>query len=295
MSKADQLQRWAWIIEKLRRKPCSREELEQYLMVKGVTTMNSRRTFTRDLEAIREKFGIDVSYNASENLYSINNNHQPLICNRLLEVIELQRMLSTAQTLSPYVSFERRHAPGTEYLHPLLDAIETRRVVRFFYTKFWDDVETRRVVEPYALKEFRNRWYLIANEPASECIKTFALDRMTVVEATNRRFVYPENFTLENHFLNCFGIIAAGDEPAQDIILSFTAEQGKYIRSMPLHASQTILTEDTTELRIGLKLAVTYDFIMEILSHGDDVRVIAPASLRQRILQISIKMAALNE
>ena len=53
----------------------------------------------------------------------------------------------------------------------------------------------------------------------------------------------------------------------------------KYIKSLPLHDTQEILVDDKDELRIKLKVCITYDFIMELLSFGGDVRVIRPKSL----------------
>ena len=54
---------------------------------------------------------------------------------------------------------------------------------------------------------------------------------------------------------------------------------GKYIKSLPLHDSQEIITDNEDELQIKLKLVITHDFLMELLSFGENVKVIAPQSL----------------
>lgn len=63
------------------------------------------------------------------------------------------------------------------------------------------------------------------------------------------------------------------------MILSFDPYQGKYIKPMPLHESQEILRDDGKELRIRIKIYITYDFLMEILSFGPYVKVIQPEEL----------------
>jgi len=55
---------------------------------------------------------------------------------------------------------------------------------------------------------------------------------------------------------------------------------------MPLHESQQILIDNEEELRIKLKVFITEDFLMEILSHGERVRVIEPKSLVEDIKNI---------
>ena len=59
--------------------------------------------------------------------------------------------------------------------------------------------------------------------------------------------------------------------------------QGKYIKSLPLHDTQTILTDTEDEMKIQLKLCVTHDFLMELLSFGANVKVIEPESLVSQI------------
>ena len=65
----------------------------------------------------------------------------------------------------------------------------------------------------------------------------------------------------------------------KNIILSFDPFNGNYIKSYPLHKSQKILMDDDKELRISLFLHETYDLVMELLSYGDNVKVIQPQSL----------------
>jgi predicted DNA-binding transcriptional regulator YafY len=75
----------------------------------------------------------------------------------------------------------------------------------------------------------------------------------------------------------------------EQVILSFDPEQGKYIKSLPLHDSQQILVDNSEEFRIKLELYITFDFIMEILSYGSRVKVLEPVELVEEV-----KTALLN-
>lgn len=69
------------------------------------------------------------------------------------------------------------------------------------------------------------------------------------------------------------------DHELAEVVLSFDPFQGKYIKSLPLHESQEVLIDDKHEIRVRMKVYLTHDFIMEILSYGDNVKVIQPESL----------------
>ena len=165
----------------------------------------------------------------------------------------------------------------------LLHSIKNNLIINFSYHKYWEDQPSDRKVEPLALKEFKNRWYLIARDLHADnlagSIRTFGLDRIKALDITRTEFKNPKNFNIEDEFRYCFGIISPKDEEPQEVILSFDSIQGKYIKSMPLHESQQILVDNNDELQIKLLLYVTYDFEMELLSYGQYVKVLQPDSL----------------
>ena len=134
-------------------------------------------------------------------------------------------------------------------------------------------------MKPYVLKEFKNRWYVLAKDIEDERVKTFALDRLTELEITNKRFKIQSNYSVDNHYKYSFGIMSPNGDKPEQIVLSFDPVQGKYAKSLPWHHSQEVLVDNDEELRVKLTLYITHDFFMELLSHGDTVRVIEPASL----------------
>jgi predicted DNA-binding transcriptional regulator YafY len=140
------------------------------------------------------------------------------------------------------------------------------------------------VVNSYALKEFKYRWYLLAiykNKENSE-LKIFALDRISDLEISKSFFVR-KDFKIEDVFKNSFGIYTTLGEKPLEIVLSFTSFQGKYIKSLPLHHSQEILEDNENELKIKVTLVPTFDFVQEILSLGDSVKVVSPESFKEHL------------
>lgn len=292
MSKRVYIQRYMLIIKKLQISGrATSEEINHFLTEQSELNdydfTVSRRTLQRDLDEIRSIFDIDISFNFKTKTYELKEDEVHRSSNlRLVEALDIHYALNIAGKLSPYVFLENRQPQGTEHIHGLLHAIQNRWLVKFTHQPFWASESTKRLVAPYALKEFKNRWYVLASDSKDELIKTFGLDRLSDLEITKKHFTNPKDFQVNEYFRYCFGIIAPSGKEPQEIILSFDPEQGKYIKSLKLHDHQQTLVDNEDEFRIRLKLCITHDFIMELLSHGDTVRVIEPDELKVELHRI---------
>lgn len=297
MANRETLGRYSLIINRLRKKPSTFQEISETLKLESeIQSYNfevSLRTFQRDIKIIYSLYNIEIKYDRSLKTYKIVMNDEPETGMRILEAFDTFNALNISDRLSEYIHFEKRRPAGTENLFGLLHAIRNRVQVMFEYHKYWEDQISQRTVEPYALKEFKNRWYILANDTNDSKIKSFALDRLSNLEITKRKFTFPANFNVEENYRYCFGIISPDDDAPQEIVLSFEPFQGKYIKSLPLHETQKVLADNENELQISLKLFLTRDFIMEILSHGSSVKVLKPQILVDEIKE-ELKKSLLN-
>lgn len=287
MAVREKISRFNLIIKKLRRTSATWKEIQAYLVRESEFDEYdyniSERTFQRDLNDIRVIYNFDIQYNRSLGVYLINSDEQSQANERILEAYDTFNALNLTDRLSQYIHFEKRRPQGTENLYGLLHAIKNQVQIKFNYHKYWEGEFTDRRAEPYALKEFRNRWYILSKDLKDNKLKTFALDRLTDLEITNTNFQFPDGFDVNEYFNDYFGITAWQKGKPQEIVLSFNAIQGKYIKSLPLHHSQEILIDTADEFRIKLWLNPTHDLIMELLSYGENLKVIQPKSLVNEI------------
>jgi predicted DNA-binding transcriptional regulator YafY len=287
MSTTESLIRYNLIIKKVRRNPATFAEIEDYLKLEselqGYNYIISKRTFQRDLNAIRSIFNIDILFDFSRKVYYIEMDHEPEVNKRIMEAFDTFNALNISERLSYYIHFEKRQSQGTEHLNGILHAIKNQYKISFTYQKYWEDSFSTRTVEPYALKEFKNRWYVLASDQKDENLKTFALDRISNLEISKKKFQYPQDFNISEYYHDCFGIMGPNEKKPEEIILSLDPVQGKYIKSLPLHRSQEIIVDNEDELRIKLTLYITHDFYMELLSMGEDVKVIQPVTLIKKL------------
>ncbi|WP_373708570.1 helix-turn-helix transcriptional regulator [Kaistella sp.] len=294
MAKNEQMLRLKFIEEFLRRKKdkgASFEEISDYLhrkyQEKDIDLDELRfaqRTFLRDKKAIKKVFGVEIIYKRSLKKYVIDSdeldeNQDDVFDNLLL--VEAYREVKGRKNI---MFFEQRKSRGLHWLHGLVHTITHQKIITLNYTKFWEGVSHKRTIEPYALKEFRNRWYLLANERDGKdfFLKTFGLDRISDLEISNSTFK-PEKVDIEEIFINSFGIIATENQEPEEIVLSFNPEQGKYIKTLSLHHSQQVLIDNDKEYRVQVTLVPTYDFEREVLSQGGNVKVISPKSFKEHL------------
>ena len=301
MSKRGFIARYNLIVKKLSAKSFSTfEEIEKYISQQvEFMQMNdddlfvgfSLRTFQRDVKEINKLFGVEIEYSKSQKGYFISNSaNENLNLQRMMESFDMLNAMNLSKNLSPYIHLENRKSKGVENMYGLIHAIKNRCKVEFIYSKFWgDNPVKKRTLEPYALKEVKNLWYLLGKDLQDDKIKSFALDRLTDLTITNKIFKYPTDYDVAKEFEFCFGIMSPdGDEP-KEIILSFQSFRGNYIKAMPLHHTQQILMDNKKELRIKLKLCIKPDFVNEIISFGENVKVIAPKELIKEIKTIHQK------
>ncbi len=282
--------RYFFIINRLRRSSATFQEIDSYLKLQsglhGESFNVSQRQFQRDIKDIASIFDIEIYFNSTKGVYQINLEDFSELNSRRIEALDIFNALKISESNLPFVCFEKRKPLGTENLSVIIHSIKNRLKINFDYEKFWEDEISNRSVEPYALKEFKSRWYLISKDQKDNKIKSFALDRMTNLSVSQLKFIYPKDFSVDEYYKHCFGIISPDNHKLKEVILAFNPVQGKYIKTMPLHESQEILEDTEHGLKIRLKLYLTYDFLMEILSHGDAVQVISPTELVKQIADI---------
>lgn len=283
MTKRESVLRYIHIMNKLRTGPATFEQIDAYLLrhseLQEANFNMSKRQFQRDLKDIESIFEVEIKFDFRRKIYAINEDENSEISKRRMEALDIFNALKIGESSSRSIHFEKRKSQGTENFYGLLHAIKNQLQITFTYQKYWEDNLTHRTVEPYALKEFRNRWYLLANDLKDNQVKSFAFDRLSELEISKKRFQPNESFDVNEHYKFCFGIISPTDHELQEVILSFDPFQGKYIKSLPLHETQEVLVDDEHEVRIKLKIYLTHDFLMEILMHGENVKVIQPDSL----------------
>jgi predicted DNA-binding transcriptional regulator YafY len=188
------------------------------------------------------------------------------------------------EAVERHVQFETSPvAQGSDLLPELLSAIKQRQEVQFRYHSYLDDSKSERVLEPYLLKEYRNRWYVIGRDVERNATRTFGLDRIENLHSAPRYFVVPSDFDSDTLFRHSFGITAGGK--AEEVVLRFAKQQGLFVRSQPLHPTQETIAEDENGIVVRIRVIPSPELTMAILSYGHQVEVVSPSKLRGEVMK----------
>lgn len=325
----DAYTRYRLIDLRLRKKPYPHlEELIEYICEK-LDKPVSKRTVQLDLQEMRYNqslnFNAPIVYDKSEKTYrysdenySINNlpvsadelhgldfaisildqfKHLPAIkefedaIKRIASTVKLNK---EARGESDHIQLDKPFIiKGIEFVEPVLKAISERRVVKFTYQKHGSDTTSQNLLEPYLIKEAKNFWYVIGRRinKGEKKILTFALDRIADLQLTDEIF-HEEEMDKKNFFKNVVGVTVGEGKP-EKVVLSFSPIQGKYIKTIPIHHSQEIVKETKNELRVSLAVVINHELKMQLLSYGENVKVLQPKKLAEDIQQAAKKMVNL--
>lgn len=311
----DYLKRHIWILSKLYENPKGLT-YKEFVAEWERTTLNTqqtalpKRTFADCLRAIEETFGIEISSDARNGYrYRIVNREwleKDNVKDWLLSAFAVSGLLQDSKGLRERVMYESIPS-GNEYLLLILEAMKDNRVVHVTYQDFFDSEPREVLLEPYCVRVFRQRWYVIGvmrNKPEHDepteltnqgNIRRYALDRVKYLELTDDTFKMPRQFSAESYFADAFGIIVEPEEyHVERIRLKVTDinHRRQYLRSLPLHESQREVEKHNNYSIFELRVMPTYDFIQQILSMGSEIEVLSPDYVRDEVKRRIREMAS---
>lgn len=241
------------------------------------------RTLQRDIKTIEEVFGMEIENVKGEGYRIVG--WDPVYTDLFKELLSEFEILSTVGSDSgtrDYIIPEQRKMTFSVDIQKVLRSIKQRRKVRFSYSlPRLGGKEAEYLAEPYFLKQSQNRWYLVAM--VEGILKCFELGRFVSFKVLDEEFSRDESVQAENLFRDCFGIWDDPKMSVEDIRLRFSPLDGRFIKTLPIHSSQKIVAETNEYVEVTLRLKITNDFVMALLSRSSSIEILAPQSLKDRM------------
>ena len=192
---------------------------------------------------------------------------------------------------------ERRVDPVfNRHVADLTRAWAEQRVVRFTYVPAHYDGAEREPrpaeVRPYLLEPSldTHALYLIGLDETRDAIRTFKVERIRDLSLTPRTFDAPEAAALAKTLRRAWDIIA--DQPETEVVLRFAPEVAARVGEATWHPSQQVREGADGSLEWRARVAGTIEIRLWILSWGDEVEVLEPASLRADVAATLARAAA---
>ena len=288
MKPAQIFHQYIWIINTLRAfRQLTFEELNQKWQEDQIADGNplQRSSFNRHRDAILDMFGIVIDCDKKNYRYFISNQavlSDDSIERWLFSTLTVHGVLADSAAVKERLVLE--NAPvGEEFLDIVIRAIRTNRRLRIGYQKFQSE-GYEKVVCPYALKLFHQRWYLLALND-NEQMRIYALDRMTMLQLTDNTFEMPVDFSPQAYFSEYFGVLP-DNTPLAHVVVRAHKWMPNYLRTLPLHHTQRELASTPYYADFSFDIRPTSDFLGELLRHSDGIEVLQPLELRERMRQM---------
>lgn len=256
------------------------------------------RTFHNHREAIEHLFGIRILCDRSDhNQYYIADDDS--IDSTKLKVWMLQT-LSLSNYIEKADSVENRIVlditPGEKFgLMTVIEAMKANKEIQFSYSIATSGNSTNLTICPYCVRYWGSSWYIIGKAPDSNKMLAFELARVITLSITDKTFVYPKDFSPADYLKKFFGTDIDSSLPVEVIQIKVFGTTRDKVRTLPFHSSQKEILSDRNFSIFEYQLVPSHDFIDAILSHGTDMEVLSPMSLRDEVAQRIHQMARLYD
>ena len=253
----------------------------------------ARNTFLRHKDAIEQMFGIFIECDTHRGYrYYIGNEYvlqENSVQNWLLSTLTVSSLLSESLNMQQRILLEDV-ACDSQLLQSFITAMRGCRKIDLRYRRYQAASAKTYTVEPYCLKLFHRRWYLLARFE-SGAFAVFAFDRIERITVLQQRFTLDEYFDAEDYFSECFGVVVGdGSQPQRIVIRAFGREQYA-MRDLPLHHTQRIVAETADHTDFEVTLRPTADLKAHLLSRGRWLKVLFPQTLADEIRQLHLEAA----
>ena len=282
---------YIWIINTLTvYRKLTFEELNQMWQDDGVAYGNplQRSSFNRHRDAILDMFGIVIDCEPRTYKYYLSNREvlsDNSIENWLFSTLAVHGVLADGAAVKERLVLENTPV-GEQYLDIIIRAIRSNHRLRIGYQKF-EAEGYEKVVCPYALKLFRQRWYLLALNDENQ-MRIYALDRVTMMDLTDETFEIPTSFSAQTYFSEYFGVLTT-DTPLTHVVIRAHKWMPNYLRTLPLHHSQRELESTPEYTDFSYDIRPTSDSLRELLRHSDGIEVLQPQKLREKMRQMIVE------
>lgn len=248
------------------------------------------RTFHEHRKGIKEMFGVEIVCDRSRgNVYYVKNPEvldEQRLSKWLLRKYSIPQDFATFNGMKDRIMLEEIPL-GTAFLDSIIEAMKQNLELQVDYQRFENEKEEHLQmfhIQPYALRAFNHRWYLLGYLKEQNGLRTIALDRILDLKVLTDSFKLPEDFDVRKYFANVVGIYMNKDLPIVKVKIRAYGIQAEYLRSTPLHKSQSEGKSKHGEFAdFTYRLCVTPELVSLLLAMGDKVEVLEPEELREEM------------
>jgi len=230
-------------------------------------------------------------------LLSYSNSFNPSVqsaFSRLCIAIEDPVLKDYIRQTLDWMSRQKRDDHFIHVMNRLTDAWLKRHPVEIRYRSLEAARAEDRVIEPYfvqpAAREHAN--YVIGYCRKNRGIRTYKVERIEDIKVLEaEKYHIRPDFDPNEHLSSVWGMTIYGQK--QMVRLKFSGALARVARETVWHRSQTTAPGPVDSTIVTLHVPVTAELVNFVLGWGEDVEVLEPASLRNRVAETAGRMLSM--
>jgi predicted DNA-binding transcriptional regulator YafY len=185
---------------------------------------------------------------------------------------------------NPFIQYEKVELRNIEKLDKFYRYIEERRTIEIDYRPFGFDKAESRIIRPVLLKEYNNRWTLIAFDKEKFTYQNFPLDRIETERLSSDLLAGENNFDSKTYFRDVIGSTVS-ESPSTEIVFSIRKKRAFYVENKKWHHSQKVISEDEALMTFSINVKPNNEFWAKVMEHLEDINILSPDEIRSSFLQ----------
>jgi proteasome accessory factor B len=188
------------------------------------------------------------------------------------------------------------HAPATqldEIFAELQKAVHHRRKVKIRYHSLFEEKIIDTELCPYHLLYNHRAWYVIGLSSLHKEIRTFKLNRIKDLKITDTCFVGEEKFDVNEYLGKAWSMIPEGR--IYNVKLRFLPKVANNVTEVHWHSTQKVTRNSDSSATIEFRVDGLGEITWWVLGYGDQVQVLAPKTLQNKVVEMAKNMVRLNE
>lgn len=172
------------------------------------------------------------------------------------------------------------------FLKELEQAVADGYSVKILYHKSGEKQLNYRLVDPYRIIYWNNKWYVIGFCHLRNDIRSFRVDRIESLMLTENKFNRPENFSARDFFMKNLLPTIEGKEGITSLVINGNESTlndvcqhwflGHYLHERNSNQAVFLLERDIVHTYIPYLL----------LPYGKSIQIIEPMSLKKRLIEV---------
>jgi predicted DNA-binding transcriptional regulator YafY len=190
----------------------------------------------------------------------------------------LSRMTDTFRVIpGPH----KRYAQFADTIRMLNDAVLSQQTVAMKYRTGRSGAESERGLDPYRVWYRSGGLYVIGHDHQSGEIRTFAIDRIVEIDATDKSFEVAPSFDFDTFVSSAFGVIS---ETPVAVRIRFDSDWKNHVMEHTWHPSQKVAELSDGGVELTMEVGGTTEVRNWVMSFGAGAEVIEPSELRADVI-----------